>query len=56
MANTFSEASDVWSVGIVMWEILSYGKFPYAGVNNLDVLFMLIGGERMPKMTSCGEV
>ena len=56
MQNTFSEASDVWSVGVVMWEILTYGKFPYTGVNNLDVLFMLIGGERMAMPASCPKV
>ena len=56
MQNTFSEASDVWSVGVVMWEILTYGKFPYTGVNNLDVLFMLIGGERMARPSTCPQL
>jgi serine/threonine protein kinase len=29
MENIFSEASDVWSIGIVYWEILTGGAMPY---------------------------
>ena len=53
MENTFSEKSDVWSTGIVFWEILNYGRFPYTGINNLDVLFFLISGDRMDRPPSC---
>lgn len=33
----FTSASDVWSYGIVMWEVLSYGERPYWDMSNQDV-------------------
>lgn len=37
----FSSASDAWSYGIVMWEIMSYGERPYWEMSNQDVSIML---------------
>lgn len=33
----FTSASDVWSYGIVMWEVLAYGERPYWNMTNRDV-------------------
>lgn len=35
----FTSASDVWSYGIVMWEVMSYGERPYWDMSNQDVSY-----------------
>ena len=43
----FSEASDVWSIGVVCWEILAYGAFPLKELRNAEVLPQITQGYRM---------
>lgn len=33
----FTSASDAWSYGIVLWEVMSYGERPYWEMSNQDV-------------------
>jgi len=35
--RVFSEESDVWAFGVVVWEIYTYGAMPYEGVKNADL-------------------
>lgn len=33
----FTSASDVWSFGIVMWEVMAFGERPYWDMSNHEV-------------------
>lgn len=48
----FSEKSDVWSFGIVLFEIVTYGQIPYAGMQNKEVIDRIQTGYRMAKPTN----
>ncbi|XP_071806060.1 ephrin type-B receptor 1-B-like isoform X3 [Asterias amurensis] len=51
----FTSASDVWSYGIVMWEIMSYGERPYWNWPNQDVIRAVEKGYRLPPPMDCPE-
>lgn len=49
----FSHASDVWSFGVTLWELFSYGEEPWAGLRGAEVLTKLEAGERLQRPTKC---
>ncbi|RMB91270.1 hypothetical protein DUI87_32409 [Hirundo rustica rustica] len=49
----FSPASDVWSFGIVMWEVMSYGERPYWDMSHQDVMKAVEDGFRLPAPANC---
>uniref|UniRef100_A0A3B4AMW6 Ephrin type-A receptor 6 n=1 Tax=Periophthalmus magnuspinnatus TaxID=409849 RepID=A0A3B4AMW6_9GOBI len=49
----FSSASDTWSYGIVMWEVMSYGERPYWEMSNQDVILSIEEGYRLPAPLGC---
>ncbi|CAL8299747.1 unnamed protein product [Boreogadus saida] len=53
--GTFSIKSDVWSFGILLTEIVTYGRLPYPGMSNPEVIQNLEEGYRMPRPDNCPE-
>ncbi|XP_055088222.1 tyrosine-protein kinase Blk isoform X1 [Periophthalmus magnuspinnatus] len=51
--GTFSIKSDVWSFGILLTEIVTYGRIPYPGMTNPEVVKMLEKFYRMPCPEGC---
>ncbi|NWX72457.1 EPHB2 protein, partial [Alca torda] len=49
----FTSASDVWSYGIVMWEVMSYGERPYWDMTNQDVINAIEQDYRLPPPMDC---
>ncbi|XP_039606725.1 ephrin type-A receptor 5 isoform X3 [Polypterus senegalus] len=49
----FTSASDVWSYGVVMWEVMSYGERPYWEMSNQDVIKAVEEGYRLPGPMDC---
>ncbi|XP_066028550.1 fibroblast growth factor receptor 2-like [Pocillopora verrucosa] len=47
--------SDVWSYGIVMWELFTLGGSPYPGVSVKELISLLEGAYRMPKPKHVSE-
>ena len=51
----FTTESDVWSFGIVLYEIITYGRFPYPGMTNMEVTIKIQEGYRLPRPTNCPD-
>ncbi|XP_056299119.1 ephrin type-B receptor 4b-like isoform X2 [Pseudoliparis swirei] len=49
----FTSASDGWSYGIVMWEVMSYGERPYWDMSNQDVINAIEQDFRLPPPPAC---
>ncbi|KMQ85263.1 proto-oncogene tyrosine-protein kinase ros [Lasius niger] len=49
----FTSQSDVWSFGVLMWEITSLGNQPYTAKANHEVLNYVRAGGRLPKPLNC---
>eukprot|EP00058_Branchiostoma_floridae_P028393 XP_002613884.1 hypothetical protein BRAFLDRAFT_262134 [Branchiostoma floridae] len=49
----FTSASDVWSYGVLVWEVMSYGERPYWNWSNQDVIKSVEAGYRLPPPMDC---
>ncbi|XP_069083492.1 tyrosine-protein kinase transmembrane receptor ROR2 [Pleurodeles waltl] len=53
MYGQCSTDSDIWSYGVVIWEIYSYGLQPYCGYSNQDVIEMIRNRQVLPCPDDC---
>lgn len=53
--GTFSHASDVWSFGVTLWEMFSYGEAPYGDLKGVDVIKLVEIGKRLSKPKLCPD-
>jgi len=51
----FDTATDVWSMGIVMWEIVTFASMPYPGLSNQEVYEKVMSGYRMEQPPCCPD-
>ncbi|XP_054738114.1 tyrosine kinase receptor Cad96Ca isoform X1 [Anastrepha obliqua] len=51
--NIFSIKSDIWSFGVLMWEIVTLGSTPYPGISAADVMRKVRDGFRLEKPEHC---
>ncbi|KAL4648370.1 ephrin type-A receptor 2-like isoform X2 [Arapaima gigas] len=49
----FTSASDVWSFGIVMWEVMAFGERPYWDMSNHEVMKAINEEFRLPAPMDC---
>ncbi|XP_020492334.1 tyrosine-protein kinase FRK [Labrus bergylta] len=54
--NKFSIKSDVWSFGILLHEIMTFGQMPYMAMTNYQVVQRVTQGYRMPCPPGCPKV
>jgi serine/threonine protein kinase len=55
-SGKFSIQSDVWSYGIVMYEVITYcANIPYKGMTNQEVADQVLGGYVLPAPKGCPE-
>lgn len=53
--GVFTSYSDVWSFGVVMWEMATLAAQPYPGKSNEEVLKYVVDGEVMEKPEECPD-
>nr|8E4T_A Chain A, RTKC8 Kinase domain [Monosiga brevicollis] len=51
--NIFSEKSDVWAFGVLMYEVYTKAAMPYTGWNNQRVWIEVTNGFRLPCPADC---
>jgi len=56
MYRKFTTESDIWSFGIVLWEIFTFGKQPFYEFSNHEVIVEIIEGRLLKKPKMCPQL
>ncbi|XP_072109713.1 epidermal growth factor receptor isoform X1 [Mobula birostris] len=51
--RTFTHQSDIWSYGVTIWELMTFGSKPYDGIPACEIPSILEKGERLPQPPIC---
>ncbi|XP_036443170.1 insulin-like growth factor 1b receptor [Colossoma macropomum] len=54
--GVFTTMSDVWSFGVVLWEIATLAEQPYQGMSNEQVLRFVMDGGLLDKPDNCPDM
>uniref|UniRef100_A0A8B9T409 Receptor protein-tyrosine kinase n=1 Tax=Anas platyrhynchos TaxID=8839 RepID=A0A8B9T409_ANAPL len=49
----YTHQSDVWSYGVTVWELMTFGSKPYDGIPASEISSVLEKGERLPQPPIC---
>lgn len=49
----FSHKSDVWSFGVTIWEMYTFGNIPYGDMKGSEAITLLEAGERLEQPKEC---
>ncbi|XP_010283320.1 PREDICTED: proto-oncogene tyrosine-protein kinase ROS-like, partial [Phaethon lepturus] len=53
--GVFTNCSDVWAFGVLVWETLTLGQQPYPGLSNTEVLHHVRSGGRLESPNNCPD-
>ncbi|XP_026497829.2 tyrosine-protein kinase Shark isoform X2 [Vanessa tameamea] len=53
--GTFSHKSDVWSYGVTLWEMFSYGQQPYGEMRGIEAIQIVESGQRLERPEDCPD-
>lgn len=54
-AQVYTNKSDVWSFGVTLWEIYSYGRVPYPRMSMEETVRRITEGYRLERPDECPD-